>query len=398
LREILQIVDRYVSTIASVARGDVKPGAVMLEQGLASAVPVAIGFLANQVGLSDVPEKVVKIIQDFRVLVDKALDWLFDQAWRLGQAALRALGLGGPAPEAAESANAPDPHTFEVEGQDHRLYANPAGVLMVASNGPTTVSGLEALKDAYARYVALPPTATKGVKNAILDEMITLIKNDPTLIAQLAGEKLGDAPNLGEVGAFGSQSARFRPAPKEPHYAPLWELEAEHVIPRQFLGSFFDAVRPLLASQGISGMPEISDDEYDELITVLIYLGAAHLKTRGNSGDLARIRALGERYGRWAIRMRAGRKAGDPVMAGEEDATRFLRQLGVIFRGVLPRTEAAVKTEWATNAPARGWVAGDAAGDAKRDWLVDRVKEAYDRQLPQMVGLLDERLSDISGD
>ena len=91
IREILQIIDKYVSTIAAIARGNVTPGAVMLEEGLAGAVPVAIGFLANQVGLGNVPEKVVEIIQGLRVLVDEALDWLFDQAWALGQAALQAL-------------------------------------------------------------------------------------------------------------------------------------------------------------------------------------------------------------------------------------------------------------------------------------------------------------------
>ena len=94
LREILAIIDNYVSTIGSVARGDVTPGAVKLEEGLASAVPVAIGFLANQVGLSNVPEKVLEIIQGLKELVDQALDWLFEQAWELGQAALQVLGLG----------------------------------------------------------------------------------------------------------------------------------------------------------------------------------------------------------------------------------------------------------------------------------------------------------------
>ena len=89
--DILRIVDRYVSTIAAIARGDVSPGAAMLEGGLASAIPVAIGFLANQVGLGNVPEKIVEIIQSLRELVDQALDWLFDQAWALGQAALQAI-------------------------------------------------------------------------------------------------------------------------------------------------------------------------------------------------------------------------------------------------------------------------------------------------------------------
>jgi hypothetical protein len=95
LREILQIVDRYVSTIASIARGDVEPGAKMLEGGLAQAVPVAIGFLANQVGLGNVPEKVAEILHGFQAVVDEALDWLVDQAWSMGQAALNALAGGG---------------------------------------------------------------------------------------------------------------------------------------------------------------------------------------------------------------------------------------------------------------------------------------------------------------
>lgn len=107
-RELLEIVDRYVSTIASVARGDVAPGAAMLESGLASAVPVAIGFLANQVGLGNVPEKVQEIIVGLRELVDQALDWLFDQAMALGRAALDALTGGAPADAAAPPAE-PEP-------------------------------------------------------------------------------------------------------------------------------------------------------------------------------------------------------------------------------------------------------------------------------------------------
>jgi hypothetical protein len=94
LRDILEIVNRWVTTLAAVAAGNIVPGAQMLEQGLAAAVPVAIGFLANQVGLGNVPEKIVEIIGGLRQLVDQAIDWLIDTALRLGQAALNALGLG----------------------------------------------------------------------------------------------------------------------------------------------------------------------------------------------------------------------------------------------------------------------------------------------------------------
>lgn len=93
-REILLIVDDYVSTIAAVARGDVTPGAAKLEQGLAKAIPVAIGFLANQVGLNRLGDQMQEIIAGIRALVDRALDWLVDRAVSLGRAVLNSLGLG----------------------------------------------------------------------------------------------------------------------------------------------------------------------------------------------------------------------------------------------------------------------------------------------------------------
>lgn len=94
LRDMLEVLNRYVSTVAAVAAGNVVPGAQMLERGLASIIPIAIGFLAKQVGLGNVPEKIVEIIGRLREIVDRALDWLIGQALRLGQAALNALGLG----------------------------------------------------------------------------------------------------------------------------------------------------------------------------------------------------------------------------------------------------------------------------------------------------------------
>jgi len=95
IREILEIVNDYVTTIAAVARGDIEPGAAKMERGLANAIPIAIGFLANQVGLGDIGEKIAEIIEGIRAVIDQALDWLMDQAMGLGEGLLRTLGLGG---------------------------------------------------------------------------------------------------------------------------------------------------------------------------------------------------------------------------------------------------------------------------------------------------------------
>jgi len=95
LRDILQIVNEYVTTFAQVAAGNIGPGAEKIKEGLGHAIPIAIGFLANQVGIGNVPEKVIEIIGGLRELIDQALDWLVEQAVELGQAALSALGIGG---------------------------------------------------------------------------------------------------------------------------------------------------------------------------------------------------------------------------------------------------------------------------------------------------------------
>ncbi len=181
LREILQIVDEYVSTIASIARGDVAPGAKMLEDGLAQAVPVAIGFLANQVGLGNVPEKVAEILHGFQGVVDQALTWLIDQAWSMGQAALNAVVGGAPA------AN-PDPKTadgkpaqgdvaqkgFDMDGESHTVYAKRIGgrvTIEMASSIRRQMTGLTvAAVKAEAQQLGLTSlVATIGQLQALLD-------------------------------------------------------------------------------------------------------------------------------------------------------------------------------------------------------------------------------------
>jgi hypothetical protein len=85
-----------------VARGAIEPGAQKLEQGLANAIPVAIGFLANQFGLGDIGAKIQEIVGGIRQVVDRALDWLLDRAVGAVQSLLRVIGIGGGGEEAAE--------------------------------------------------------------------------------------------------------------------------------------------------------------------------------------------------------------------------------------------------------------------------------------------------------
>ena len=204
LREILQIVDRYVSTIASIARGEVEPGAKMLEGGLAQAVPVAIGFLANQVGLGNVPEKVAEILHGFQAVVDEALDWLVDQAWSMGQAALNALagGGGGERDPAAPTSNRPGfdqpwPQartSLDMDGVGHSLWMEQSGsrhLIYIASSPGHLLSRAQAAHS--------DPNCPSGAKGP-LGEIVTDLDRLEREVAENERLYVGRGTETGPMG------------------------------------------------------------------------------------------------------------------------------------------------------------------------------------------------------
>ncbi len=104
LRQMLEIVNTVLGGIAGIARGAIEQAASFLESALARALPIAIGFLANQVGLGGISRRLREMVEDVRQLVDRAIDWLIERALNLGQAILNALGLGGEAAETPPAA------------------------------------------------------------------------------------------------------------------------------------------------------------------------------------------------------------------------------------------------------------------------------------------------------
>jgi hypothetical protein len=142
-RQILEIVNSFVSTVAEIARGSIEGAAQFLENTLAQSLPVAIGFLANQVGLGNLGERIAEIIGSIRELIDRALNWLMDQAMNLGRSVLQSLGLGGTA-AGAEGANP----------TDHTAMATQAANEMEQVEGQTSsYNSLRTQKEQQARQV-----------------------------------------------------------------------------------------------------------------------------------------------------------------------------------------------------------------------------------------------------
>ncbi|PZX49867.1 eCIS core domain-containing protein [Algoriphagus chordae] len=90
LREMLEIVNSFVAGVANIARGNIADAANYLENALARAIPIAIGFLANQVGLRGLGTRIAEMIGGLRDRVNAAIDWLIDRAISVGGAILQA--------------------------------------------------------------------------------------------------------------------------------------------------------------------------------------------------------------------------------------------------------------------------------------------------------------------
>jgi hypothetical protein len=96
LREMLEVVNSFVNGVADIAEGNVTTAANYLERTMGRAMPIVIGFLANQVGLSGIGRRVGEMIERARELVDEALTWLVNRAVDTGMNLLdRVMGRGG---------------------------------------------------------------------------------------------------------------------------------------------------------------------------------------------------------------------------------------------------------------------------------------------------------------
>lgn len=187
-RAMLLIVDDYVSTIAAVARGELQPGAARLEQALANAIPVAIGFLANQVGLGRLADKIAEIIASIREVIDRALDWLLDQAIRLGQSVLNMLGMGG-GEEGETPAEAPAgcspagtitvEKPFTMQGQPHTLSATilPNGSVSIKMASVVPQPLIIALENSVEEVRGLGDSAPEGLLG-VLERILSAARQD----------------------------------------------------------------------------------------------------------------------------------------------------------------------------------------------------------------------------
>lgn len=90
--QILALVNAVIDSMAAIAQGAVGVAAGFVENALAKAIPVAIGFLASLLGLGDPSKPVKEFIEKARAPVNKAIDWVINLAVKAVKAAGKFVG------------------------------------------------------------------------------------------------------------------------------------------------------------------------------------------------------------------------------------------------------------------------------------------------------------------
>lgn len=218
---IFTFVETIVNGVADLLAGNIGGMAKAVEAALAKLIPPVIDFLAELVGLGDLPEKVAEIIKKLQAwvesIIEKIIVWLVERGRKL----LAALGLDKKKDDqpGAGDTDLGTSVAFSAAGESHRQWIKVAGsdaVLMVASDAPKTVE--QKLNEWEGKL---------GKQFGKDEEKRTQAAGLIAEARSLAGEAETQADQL----APEFQKAKSAPAPAEGEAAPATpsddELEAE---------------------------------------------------------------------------------------------------------------------------------------------------------------------------
>jgi hypothetical protein len=144
LRQMLEVVNSFVNGVADIAQGNIATAANYLENTMDRAMPIVIGFLANQVGLSGIGRRIGEMVTAARALIDRALTWLVNKAVDTGFAIFdRLLAMGRSAVGAVRDAVADflglRKDFRAADNEEHHFFitgSESSPELMVASANP----------------------------------------------------------------------------------------------------------------------------------------------------------------------------------------------------------------------------------------------------------------------
>ncbi len=143
---LFRFVEAIVNGMANIIAGDISGTAGIVEQALASMIPIVIDFLAGLMNLDDLPDEIADVIRDLQTMVLKAVDAAIEFIVTQARALLESLGIGGD--EAAEDGEGGAQDTelgkevaFTEDGERHRQWVTQGeGAKLMVASTPTPVT------------------------------------------------------------------------------------------------------------------------------------------------------------------------------------------------------------------------------------------------------------------
>jgi hypothetical protein len=163
---MLEMLNSFLGGIVQIAQGNIQPAADLLERTMARGMPILIGFLANQVGLGRIGDKIKEVIESIQAKVDEGLQWVIDKAWEIGG---RLLEMGRNAVGTVRDAIGGLfglRKQFRSNGKNHKLYFQGEDVIIEST--PTVISTFISDTDAKINTVrgSLTPAQLQEVVTA----------------------------------------------------------------------------------------------------------------------------------------------------------------------------------------------------------------------------------------
>lgn len=343
LQRLGQIVQSIVEGISNIVNGNVTPAADRIEGTLANLLPVAISFLANLLGIGGIANRVRQIIDRLRDRIENAIVSF------IRRIAARFTGRGRPgsvesSPIETETGSIANIHVdLAIGTEDHDLDNRADSYeLILSSNNPTLLSAhpSQAVRTAYATYLREIAAATSATaKTRAANRNIRIIVTHITT-AGSPDAPGASAPGIGTIAPHRNQQSRLSRS-----NIPVWILESEHVIPRAIINATFEA----LAQAGVPA----GRADYNNMHTILIYKGAADLKTEGSSGDFSRINIFKSAVREILVEVFETHQS-DPASARTEMARAVFSLLNGFAADAKQRTNEAINAENRQNKQARG--------------------------------------------
>ncbi|WP_238598402.1 phage tail protein [Saccharothrix sp. ALI-22-I] len=168
--QIKEFVDSVLDSIESIARGGVGAVAGLIENTLAKALPMVLGFLASLLGLGGISEKIKSILEKIQAPVGRVVDTVVGTVVKAGK---KLLKVGKNVKDKIVKLLRPEQDTLTMAGEGHTLTATPTpdggGVVEMASRrGKVSTKARNAAK-AFAEKNITPQPGQVAALNEIAD-------------------------------------------------------------------------------------------------------------------------------------------------------------------------------------------------------------------------------------